>query len=50
MNEKYKAVQCNIPNSTALVNEYARCGFELVSVVKEIDLIYVYWFKNNTNN
>lgn len=47
MNTKYKAVQCNIPNSTALVNDYARYGWELISVVKESDLIYIYWFKNN---
>ena len=50
MNIEYRAVQCNTPNSTALVNEYSRYGFELVSVVKESDLIYIYWFRRNTNN
>ena len=48
-NYTYKAIQCNIPNSTALVNEYDRCGFELVSVVKESDLIYIYWLKRKNN-
>ena len=43
----YKAIQCNIPNSTALVNDFDRCGWELVSVVKESDLIYIYWFRQN---
>lgn len=47
MSGNYKAIQCNIPNSTALVNDYAAHGWELVSVVKQSDAIYVYWFKQN---
>ena len=47
MSTKYKAIQCNIPNSTALVNDYAQFGWDLVSVVKESNLIYIYWFRDN---
>lgn len=43
----YKAVQCNIPNSMAIVTEFDRLGWELVSVVKQSDLIYIYWFKKH---
>ena len=50
MGNKYKAIECNIPNSTALVEDCARLNWELVTVVKKSDLIYIYWFKNSNNN
>jgi hypothetical protein len=50
MGNKYKAIKCNIPNSTALVEDFARSGYELISVVKESNVLYVYWFKNSNNN
>lgn len=50
MGNKYKAIKCNIPNSTALVEDFARSGYELISVVKESNVLYVYWFKRKTND
>lgn len=43
----YKAVQCNIPNSMAIVMEFDCLCWELVSVVKQSDFIYIYWFKKH---
>lgn len=50
MGNKYKAIACNIPDSTALVEDFARSNWELVTIVKKSDLIYIYWFKNTNNN
>ena len=41
----YKAIHCNIPDSTATVMDFENQGWELMTVVQANPYEYVYWFK-----